>query len=714
MEQQKNYPLNASQQRAAEETEGPVRLVAGAGTGKTRTLTARYVYITETLGIPPENILCVTFTNRAANEMRQRVRALIGEKDTGYICTFHSLGLQILKEDITALNWPSAFTVLDSEDKSALLSTVFSDMHMTLKEMTLKHAADITEDMKIDMQYIDLLMGTKPEELREKIARETDRVREMFLRYLYEQKKVYGLDFEDLVDAACALLLRNEAARKKWQDRFEYILVDEFQDIDKMQYLLMDILAKGSGNLFVVGDPDQTIYTWRGADVHYILDFPQKYPGAKTLLLEENYRSTPEILRLSNTLIAKNRQRVERNLRSLLPEGEIPLYFHAKNAAEEARYIASHVKALHEGGAAFDSISVLYRAHYISRSTEDAFIAEGIPYIIWGGTAFYARKEIKDALCYMRMAVRGDDLAFLRTVNEPRRGIGRKRIDLIKTYAEAHACTLYAAMKALLPEPLLKSSRAEEYVALIEKYKACAESLTLNELLKRLLSESGYLGMLKTAGDAERLDNIAELLQSVEEYEQSAGEKCDAAEYLEQAALFTDRDRDDKRSTVRLMTVHNAKGLEFDHVILCGLNEGMFPTRRTDTWEKMEEERRLCYVACTRAKKTLTLTDADGLDHTGSARYPSRFLADMGEESYKTLVPVPRDVAERGRREILAGEEKLRGHGALFTKGTRVEHPVFGAGEITEVDTAAGCCRVLFDNGNKERRISFSGPLKRI
>lgn len=704
--------LNDEQRLAVETTEGPVRVVAGAGTGKTRTLTGRYVYLCEELGIPAGNILCVTFTNRAAGEMKKRVRELIGEKDTGYICTFHSLGLQILKEDITALNWPAGFTVLDAEDKEALLSTVFSDMNITMKEMTLKWAAGYTEDKKIDMKYVDWLMGNSIDALREKMVSEPDRKLQMFYRYLYEQRKIYALDFEDLVDAACALLLRNEAVRKKWQERFEYILVDEFQDIDRMQYLLMDILSKGSGNLFVVGDPDQTIYTWRGADVHYILDFPEKYKGAETLLLEENYRSTPEILKLSNTLIEKNKQRVKRNLKPFLPSGGKPKYYHAEDAQKEAKYIAGRITELVKAGTAYDSVAILYRAHYISRSIEDAFIAAKIPYVIWGGTAFYARKEIKDALCYMRMAVRGDDLAFLRTVNEPRRGVGKKRIALIREYAEAHSVTLYEAMKACLDDPLLKTSHAAEYAELVEKYRDYG-SYSLSELMKRLLSESGYTAALKAAGDGERLDNIAELLQSIEEYEKNAGEKCEAEDYLNETALFTDRDREDKKDTVRLMTVHNAKGLEFDHVIVCGLNEGMFPTRRTDSWEKMEEERRLCYVACTRARKTLTLTEASGFTHEGTVRYPSRFLDDMGEENYETLVPVPRTEKSAGRRLRLDTEEKLKGHAPLYVPGTKVEHPVFGEGEILSIDTAASCCRVRFLSG-KERNISFDGPLRRI
>ena len=319
--------LNQAQQQAVTTTEGYIRVAAGAGTGKTRALTRRYAYLAEVMGIPTEHILCVTFTNKAANEMKQRVRSMIGEEDTGYICTFHSLGLQILKEDIHTIGWPSNFMVLDSEDKESLLKSVFADMDMTIREMTLKRAADLTDDMKWDLLYVSLLEEEGSRTLLKRMAEEPDRKRQMFYRYLYEQKKIFALDFEDLVDMAVSLLQRSESLRRKWQDRFEYVLVDEFQDIDGKQYELAHILSQKWGNLFVVGDPDQTIYTWRGADVQYILGFPKRYPEAKTIYLNENYRSTPQILALSNALIAKNAMRLERNLYTNRPEGPKPRYF---------------------------------------------------------------------------------------------------------------------------------------------------------------------------------------------------------------------------------------------------------------------------------------------------------------------------------------------------------------------------------------------------
>ena len=391
--------LNEAQRRAVTTTEGYVRVVAGAGTGKTRTLTRRYGYLVEAGGVSPGHILAVTFTNKAANEMKQRVRSMVGDADTGYICTFHALGLMILKEDLHTLGWPQNFLVLDEEDKNSLLRTVFEDMGMTLKEMSLHKAADLTDDMKWDLAYVPLLTGESDAPLLELIDREQNRRKQMFYRYLYEQRKIYALDFEDLVDMAVALLRQNQEVREKWARRFEYVMVDEFQDIDGKQYELSDMLSSCHKNLFVVGDPDQTIYTWRGADVHFILDFPNRYPGCETVVLTENYRSTPQILAAANALIEKNQQRVERQLHAVNGPGPVPPYYHAKDVGAEAKFVVTRLKELKAAGNDWRDMAILYRAHYVSRSLEDALLHAKIPYAVYGGMEFYGRKEIKDCLC---------------------------------------------------------------------------------------------------------------------------------------------------------------------------------------------------------------------------------------------------------------------------------------------------------------------------
>ena len=704
--------LNAAQRQAVEATEGYIRVVAGAGTGKTRTLTRRYGYLVEAGGVSPGHILAVTFTNKAANEMKQRVRSMVGDGDTGYICTFHALGLMILKEDLHTLGWPKNFLVLDEEDKDSLLRTVFEDMGMTLKEMSLHKAADLTDDMKWDLAYVPLLTGESDQPLLDLIDREQNRRRQMFYRYLYEQRKIYALDFEDLVDMAVALLRQNQEVRDKWAKRFEYVMVDEFQDIDGKQYELCDMLSSCHRNLFVVGDPDQTIYTWRGADVHYILDFPNKYPGAQTIVLTENYRSTPEILAAANALIEKNQQRVERRLHAVNGSGPVPPYYHAKDVGAEAKFIVGRLNELKEAGNDWRDMAILYRAHYVSRSLEDALLHAKIPYAVYGGMEFYGRKEIKDAICYLRMLVQGDDLAFARVVNEPRRGVGKKRMAFLRSYAQQKGCSLYGALLDNLNDPLIASSDAASFVSLLRAYENY-DGMKMSELLSHLLTESGYMKMLKQLGDGDRLDNIAELLQGLEEYETSAGEHTTVEDFLAEVALFTDRDREDRKDSVKLMTVHNAKGLEFPHVIVASLNEGVFPSRKTDTAERMEEERRLCYVALTRAEKTLTLTEAAGVSHEGTARYPSRFLFEMGKEHLNYLVELDPGWEGEARRYIRSTQKRMAPPGDPLMPGVRVEHALFGKGTILEVDRGQQCISIRFDSG-RERTIRFDGPIRLI
>lgn len=704
--------LNEGQLQAVQATEGYIRVVAGAGTGKTRTLTRRYGYLVEAGGVSPGHILAVTFTNKAANEMKQRVRSMVGDGDTGYICTFHALGLMILKEDLHTLGWPQNFLVLDEEDKNSLLRTVFEDMGMTLKEMSLRKAADLTDDMKWDLAYVPLLTGESDEPLLELIDREQNRRKQMFYRYLYEQRKIYALDFEDLVDMAVSLLRQNKEVREKWARRFEYVMVDEFQDIDGKQYELCDMLASCHKNLFVVGDPDQTIYTWRGADVHYILDFPNKYPDAQTIVLTENYRSTSEILAAANALIEKNQQRVERRLHAVNGPGPVPPYYHAKDVGTEAKFIVGRLKELKEAGNDWRDMAILYRAHYVSRSLEDALLHAKIPYAVYGGMEFYGRKEIKDAICYLRMLAVGDDLAFARVVNEPRRGVGKKRMAFLRAYAQQKGCTLYGALLDNLDAPLIASSDAASFVSLLRAYESY-DGMKMSELLSHLLTESGYMKMLKTLGDGDRLDNIAELLQSLEEYEASAGEQTTLSDFLAEVALFTDRDREDRKDSVKLMTVHNAKGLEFPHVIVASLNEGIFPSRKTDTAERMEEERRLCYVAATRAEKTLTLTEAAGVSHEGTARYPSRFLFEMGKEHLNYLVELDPGWVREAQSYIRGTQKRMAIPKDPLSPGTRVEHALFGKGTILEVQKDQQCLSIRFDSG-RERTIRFDGPIRLI
>jgi len=675
--------LNPEQLAAVTATEGPIRVIAGAGSGKTKTLTSRYLYLVEELGISTANILCVTFTNKAALEMKKRIRKQLPDGDLGMITTFHGFCVRLLKEDCHVVQYPKTFIVIDEEDKEAMLRTVFEDLGITSREMTIKDAVDYIGWRKGGRGYVKTLIDmdfSRLEALQQSATTLKDKV---MYRYFYEQRKCYGLDFDDLVYFTLYILERDRETREKWQQRLEYIMVDEFQDIDKDQYSLADILSGYHRNLFVVGDPDQTIYSWRGADVKFILEFENRHPGAQTIYLNTNYRSVPQIMEASNALIAKNRDRLDKRLSAVRNNDKKPLYFHAKTAQLEADWMTAQMRAMHDGGREYSQMGVLYRAHYVSRAVEESLIKNKIPYVLYSGVEFYKRKEIKDIICYLRMIYAGDDISFLRTVNEPRRGVGRTRMAAIKNYAEEHRCSLYEALLALLNTDLVRKSKAMDYVRLVEKYRAIYDQMELTDLLSAVLNESGYEAMLRLSGEEERLDNLAELKQAIYDFERKAGEEVTLGNYLDHAALFTNMDQSERQGAVKLMTIHAAKGMEFPVVFLCGLSEGIFPGKRADTRERLEEERRLAYVAFTRAKDRLFLSDAAGTNYDGSFRYPSRFLFNAEKENVTYFAPLDPDLEERARAEIRRTECMDAPPAAVSTSvGKRVCHPVFGEGTV--------------------------------
>lgn len=690
--------LNPEQREAAVTTEGYVRVVAGAGSGKTRTLAARYLYLVEQLGISTANILCVTFTNKAAAEMKKRIRGRLPDQDLGRITTFHGFCVGLLKEDCHVVRYPTTFIVLDEEDKEAMLRTVFEDLQITSRELTIREAVDHIGWRKGGRGYVKTLIGDPEKLLRLSQAATTLKDRVLY-RYFYEQRKCYGLDFDDLIYFTLYILEQDRDVREKWQSRLEYIMVDEFQDIDKDQYALADILSGYHGNLFVVGDPDQTIYTWRGADVKFILEFDSRHPRAKTIYLNTNYRSVPQILSAANALIDKNRDRLKKHLAAVRPDARKPLYFHAKTGPLEADWITANMRALHEAGMPYSAMSVLYRAHYVSRTVEEALIRSRIPYVLYSGVEFYKRKEIKDVLCYLRMIYSGDDISFLRTVNEPRRGVGRTRIAALKEYSQMNQCSLYDALAANLDTELFRRCRAGEYVRLIEKYRAIFDGMDLTDLLAGILSESGYEDMLRSNGEEDRLDNLAELKQAVYDFERKAGEEVSLGNYLDHAALFTNMDQTEKAQAVKLMTVHAAKGLEFPVVFLCGLSEGIFPGKRANTREKLEEERRLCYVAFTRARDRLFLSDAAGANYDGSFRCPSRFVFNAEKENIEYAAALDPELEERAMEQIRRTEDTQSSPRRPDSPvGNRVRHPVFGEGSVIGIPRGQEGIIVQFDS----------------
>ena len=710
--------LNTAQREAVSTTEGFVRVIAGAGSGKTRALSCRFAFLVNELGILPGNILCVTFTNKAANEMRQRIHNLTGDNDTGYVNTFHGFCVSVLQEDSFAVQYPKSFLVLDNADVDAMLQIIYEERGLTLRNMTFSMARDRIEILKLFKRpdYYRDMIALPLEALKEKYDNAVTVEDIIFYGYLYQEKKCFGLDYNDLIKFTLYIFKEREEIRLKWQQRLEYIMIDEFQDIDYLQYELMEVLCAWHKNLFVVGDPDQTIYTWRGADGSYLLDFDKKFPGTKTIMMMENYRSTPQILAAANSLIAKNTKRIPKELLPMLPDGGPVVCHFADRQDAEAKWISEEIKRLHEAGMPYSEITLLYRAHYVTRAIEQVFLQEKIPYTIYSGVQFYDRMEIKDALCYLRMIVYKDDLSFRRIVNAPKRNMGKRRMEFLQDYAEQHSCTLYQALQATLEDPVFKGTKAGQFVALVERFAGGQAGRPVSEVLADILNESGYEKMLRTEGSQERLDNLAELKQSVYEYETTCGEECTLEHYLSHVALFTNTDSLDSKGKVKLMTVHAAKGLEFPCVFLCGMNEGIFPSRKVRTQEAMEEERRLAFVAVTRAEKLLYLTRAESRNFDGSPQYPSRFILDIDrqlirftKEPREGLIKEARDYIELSRKYMPASERDV-----VFPVGQRVRHAVFGTGTVTDVDRDRGAHVIQFDSMDTPRRISFRVKMERI
>ena len=710
--------LNEEQMAAVTATEGMVRVIAGAGSGKTRALSSRFAFLVNEIGILPGNILCVTFTNKAAGEMRQRIHNLTGDNDTGYINTFHGFCVSVLQEDSHVVQYPKSFLVLDNSDIDAMLQGIYEERGLTLRDMTFSHARDMIEIIKLKERpkyYLDMI-SMSTEALWEKYE-QADEVKDIiFYGYLYQQKKCFGLDYNDLIKYTLYIFQQNENVRQKWQKRLEYIMIDEFQDIDDLQYELMEVLCAYHRNLFIVGDPDQTIYSWRGANGKYLMEFDRDFRDVKTIMMMKNYRSTPQILSAVNSMIARNKNRIPKDLIPTQPAGPSVCCHRAENTQAEAKWIAEKIRALEEAGTRLNEIAILYRAHYVTRSIEEGLLQAKIPYTIYSGVQFFGRAEIKDALAYLRMIAYRDDLSFLRICNVPKRNLGKRRIAFLKETAERQGSTLYEALKENLDAPEFKGTKAAQFVRLIDGYADGQEGRQVSDILTSILDDSGYEEMLRTEGSQERLDNLAELKQSVYEFESTCGEETELTNYLSHVALFSNSDTAEQPDKVKLMTVHAAKGLEFPHVILCGMSEGIFPSRKITTREGMEEERRLAFVAMTRAEKALYLTTADGRNLDGSPRYPSRFILDIDQDLLEYTAPPQEGLVREARNyidrtdEILRREEETE----VFARGQRVGHFLFGEGTVVDVDLTKKAHIIQFDEMDTPRAISFRAKLERL
>ena len=706
--------LNPEQRQAVNETEGYVRVIAGAGSGKTRALTGRYIHLVKNLGISPSKILCVTFTNKAAGEMKQRIRKYLQDDDCGYICTFHGFCVKLLHEDIHVLNYPKQFQIADVEDQKAILKTCFEKLGITLSDRTIKDAIKqisrikhINPALLAGTHYIELVTSPDERRLLEAFQNAQDETERIFASYLIEQRRNYSLDFNDLILFTLFILEKDEAVREKWQHRLQYIMVDEFQDINLTQYKLVTILSAFHENLFIVGDPDQTIYTWRGANPEFFINFDRDFPSTKTFLLEKNYRSNGSIVSAANALIRKNSMRIDKKLDPVLESKEKPSFCYCTDSTMQAGWTATQIAALIDQGVKPQDICILYRAHYLSREIEEQLIIRKVPYKIYNGIAFYERKEIKDVHAYLRFMLIRDDISFRRIINEPKRKFGKKSLQNLEAIAEEEHCSLYEALLQTTTQSLFVAPKTsvQSFIELTKKYEKLTDVLPVSEFMQGILHESGYEEMLQTQADQERLDNLAQLKQAIVKFENDAGEDVTLQDYVEHIALFTSGDETDT-DAVKIMTIHNAKGLEFPYVFVYEMSEGVFPSAKANTQPAMEEERRLAYVAFTRAKQRLFLTCSAGYNPMTGFRRPSRFIFNSERANLDYVSELPEDVLDETTEYIINNEKMLDLiKNGYLPDGTRVCHQHFGVGTIICHDTSAMTYTIKFDGTKTERTV---------
>ena len=698
--------LNEQQLEAVTETEGFVRVIAGAGSGKTKALTQRYAYIVEALGINSSNILCVTFTNKAAQEMRKRVKRLVGENsDLSYITTYHGFCVRVLREDINKIKYPKNFIIMDVEDQKTVLRQVYNELGLTSKVFTFKQVLRYISKQKTSQEYLQYILESKKKETDNEIEK-------VLIRYLEKQQRNFALDFDDLLNFALYIFLNNPDVLEKWQKRLHYIQVDETQDSSQKQFMLIEMLSQFHKNLFVVGDPDQTIYEWRGAKPEILVDFDKQFIDSKTIIMNQNYRSTPNILSLGNHIIKNNKIRVDKDMFTQNPEGVEVVHFHGENDYEEGLWVANEIKRLvNDENCKYSDFAILYRANHISRSIEQSLIRENIPYSVFGGIRFFERKEIKDVLAYLRLIEFEDDFSFLRVVNTPSRGLGKKFIENVAKTAEKESISLYSALQQNINQKDLSRKGAIDFIELIEKYKKSKADLIISDLVKEIMDESGLSAYYRTDGDTDRLDNIKELQNSIILLETQDEEPINLTEYLQEIALYTDMDiEDDRNDRVKLMTIHTSKGLEFPYVFLCGFTEGVLPSAMSIKERRakaIEEERRLTYVAITRAEKAFYMTESEGFNFsTGLNKYPSRFLFEISDNYFVRKGELSQEIINEAKEQL-----KLDASRQLIQKkfdvGDLVNHLIWKQGKVIEVNEEKGEYQIEFVETGKTKPINF-------
>ena len=737
--------LNGPQREAVYHTEGPLLILAGAGSGKTRVLTYRIAYLIEEKGINPWNILAITFTNKAAGEMRERVDQIVGfGAESIWVSTFHSTCVRILRRHIDRLGYDTNFTIYDTDDQKTLMKDVCKRLQIDTKvyrERNLLAAISAAKNELITPE--EYRLQSEGDFGRQKIA-------SVYEEYEKQMRANNALDFDDLLLKAVQLFQTQPEVLDYYQERFRYIMIDEYQDTNTVQFQLVSLLAAKYRNLCVVGDDDQSIYKFRGANIRNILNFEQVFEDARVIKLEQNYRSTSTILDAANAVIRNNRGRKEKTLWTDNGQGEKITFRQFDTAYDEAEYIVGDIKENIENGRCnYNDNAVLYRTNAQSRLLEEKLVAANIPYKIVGGINFYARREIKDLLAYLKTIDNArDDLAVRRIINVPKRGIGLTSVNRLQEYALARDISFYEALLGadLIPGIGRGLARLESFAALMEHFRTRADEISISQLLDEILETTGYIEELKTEGEIEaeaRIENIDELKNKIAAYEeacQEQGERPSLSGFLEEVALVADVDSLDENSDyVVLMTLHSAKGLEFPQVYLAGMEDGLFPSYMTitaDDPEEIEEERRLCYVGITRAKEHLTLTCAKRRMVRGETQYNkmSRFLKEIPMELLATGIKFEKEEREEEKpKPWQQARQSFRskpftapkpvqqfkvagGKGPGYDVGDRVRHVKFGEGIVTSIVEGGRDYEVTveFDTAGTKKMFAVFAKLQKI
>lgn len=683
--------LNEQQREAVQQVEGPVLVLAGAGSGKTRVLTHRIAYLISSEGVSPASILAVTFTNKAADEMKERVKELLGRKGLDIqVSTFHSFCVRVLRKEISKLGYNHNFVIYDSSDQRQAVKQVLQNLNYDIQRFTPRAVHSTISRAKNELLFPDQFRKEADGFFQKVVA-------EVYPLYQQLLRGNNALDFDDLLALTVQLFRKYPLVLEYYQERFRYILVDEYQDVNHAQYVLTNLLAAKSRNLFVVGDPDQSIYGFRGADIRNILNFEDDYPDAKVIKLEQNYRSTGKILRAAEGVISNNQFRKEKGLWTDRGEGEDLKLYEAFSERDEANFVAGKVLELRAKGYNYNDFAVLYRTNAQSRVFEEIMRKEGIPYKVVGTLEFYERMEIKDVLAYLRVLCNpSDDLSLSRIINKPRRGVGTKTQERLSSFAEKEGISLFEALQRADRIPGItgvQERSIKELAAVLQDIHSRLEEIPATKVLDEVLKRTGYLQALKNEGTIEaesRIENIQELYGVMEEMLEG-GRAYHLGEFLEEVALISDADdAEAKEDSLVMMTLHCAKGLEFPVVFLVGMEEGLFPhSRSLDDFNQMEEERRLCYVGITRAEEMLFLTYAVNRRIWGQPKrqVPSRFLQEIPDELIDDSSP---DDELAGIEETLEGADTMVPAGGQegdvkFSPGERVVHSKLGEGTIVSI-----------------------------